>query len=103
MPAGSNDTTRTRRTPAQIAQEALDAATERVTKAEKRVEAAKAEVQKAEADVKRATALREYAAANPDLPGHDDGDVTAQLTRNDGVIDGPVGEATDDHDSTGRA
>jgi hypothetical protein len=63
MPAGS----KTRRTSAEIAQDALDKATARVEKAQKRVEKAKEEVAAAEREVRLAERARDYAASHPDL------------------------------------
>jgi vacuolar-type H+-ATPase subunit H len=56
-----------RRTSAEIAQDALNKATERVEKAEKRVEKAEAEVTKAKREVALAERARDYAASHPDL------------------------------------
>lgn len=69
----SEKSTRVRRTPAEIASEALEAATARVEAAKKRQATAEAEVEKAKADVKRLTKLADYAAQNPDLPENADG------------------------------
>lgn len=78
----TTESTRTRRTPAEIAQAELDKATARVAKAETRVEKAKEEVTKAEREVALAVRARDYAASHPDLV--DPGDVGAQVTYNDG-------------------
>ena len=80
----TSETSRKRRTPAEIAQDELKKADERVTKSDERVAKAREELDKAHAEQNRAVRFREYAAANPDLPGADLGDVTGQMTRNDG-------------------
>lgn len=72
----STGTERVRRTPQQIAQDALDAATANVTKAEERLEKAKAAISSAEQAVSRAKAVREYAAKHPDLPFDPETDLT---------------------------
>lgn len=78
------DKTRTRRTPAEIAQAELEQALKRLEKAEDRLAKARAEEEKAEADVTRAQRFAEFARSNPDLPDSDPGDVVGQLNRNDG-------------------
>lgn len=85
MANSDTDSTRKRRSPAEIAQAELDKANERVEKAEKRHEKAQAEVSAASREVTRAKAFRDYAAKNPDLPGADLGDVAGQMARNDGL------------------
>lgn len=81
----STESTRVRRTPAQIAQDELDKADARVERATKREASAREELSTATDELKRAKAFREYVSQNPDLPteAKDAGDVAlASMTGN---------------------
>lgn len=72
MPNANEKSSRTRRTPADIASAELEAATKRVEQAKKRQSAAEDDLAKAKSDVARFQRLVDYAAQNPDLPENTD-------------------------------
>ena len=78
MTTNREDTTMTtRRTPTQMAQDALDTATRKVERAEARVERARAEQGDAFAARYQAIQERDYAAAHPLLKAAESEDVLA--------------------------
>jgi hypothetical protein len=83
----TTESTRKRRTPAEIAQAELDKAETRFEKAKKRVHDSFTEYKAAMTEATRAERFVEFARQNPDLPGADAGDIAGQLTRNDGLTD----------------
>lgn len=72
MTNANEKSSRTRRTPADIASAELEAATKRVEQAKNRQAKAEEELAKAKADVTRFQRLADYAAQNPDLPENGD-------------------------------
>jgi hypothetical protein len=77
MTTNREDTTMARRTPTQMAQDALDTATRKVERAEARVERARAEQGDAFAARYQAIQERDYAAAHPLLKAAESEDVLA--------------------------
>lgn len=77
MTTNREDTTMARRTPTQMAQDALDTAQRKVERADARVQRAAVERNDAFAALTRAMVERDYAAAHPLLNQVEAEDVTA--------------------------
>ncbi len=77
MTTNREDTTMARRTPTQMAQDALDTAQRKVERADARVQRAAVERDDAFAALTRAMVERDYAAAHPLLKAAESDDVTA--------------------------
>lgn len=76
----TENATRVRRTPAEIAQDELERATKAVERTRERIARATEELAKAKAELTRVQRYADYAASHPDLPQTDtEHDVPAQI------------------------